>query len=121
MVDDFDGCLKLGQVEALEEAYALSDVIINPVYFGTGLKIKSIEALGYAKPLVTTPIGAEGLEAGANEAFLIADTADEFAQSIIEVFSDDQLREDLSNNAYDFAKQWNQICLEALMTLLNPP
>lgn len=121
VVDDFEGCLKLGRVEALEEAYALSDVIINPVHFGTGLKIKSIEALGYAKPLVTTPIGAEGLETGTNEAFLLANTADEFAHSIIQIFSDGQIREKLSRNAYSFAQRWNQRCLEALINLLNSP
>jgi polysaccharide biosynthesis protein PslH len=118
-VADFSGCIKLGEVEKLETAYALADLVINPVLFGTGLKIKSIEALGYAKPLVTTSIGAEGIEDGANQAFLVANSADEFIQAIARVFTNIELRRSLTNHASEFAKNWNQKCLTSLIESLN--
>ncbi len=119
VVEDFDGCRKLGRIDTLADAYGLANVTINPVHFGTGLKIKSIEALGYSKPLVTTSIGAEGLEDGAGKAFIVADTPDDFARSIIEILSDKQRREALAKQAYCFAKQRNLQCLESLTNLLE--
>lgn len=118
-IEDFEGCLKLGRVETLAEVYALANVAINPVYFGTGLKIKSIEALGYSRPLVTTSVGAEGLEDSAGKAFIVADTPDDFARSLTEILSDRQKREALSKQAYDFAKQRNLQCLKSLTELLE--
>ncbi len=113
-VVDFDGCLKLGSTNELVSIYNAIDIVINPVLFGTGLKIKNIEAMGYAKPLVTTALGAEGMEAGAGKAFLIAESAQEFADSILDIFLRAEVYESLSRNAYDFAREWNQNCLKAL-------
>lgn len=55
------GAVLLGEVENLEDVYAGARIVINPAIMGTGLCIKSIEALGYGKPLVATPEGARGL------------------------------------------------------------
>ena len=105
---------KLGKVEDLGEAYQEADLVINPVCFGTGLKIKNIEALGYSMPLVTTPIGAEGMEEGAGKAFRVAESPDQFANDIIEILMNPDLYQQLSNNAYEFAHQWNESAIEAL-------
>ena len=115
VVESFDGCIKLGRVEDLKDAYELADLVINPILFGTGLKIKNIEALGYSKPLVTTTVGAEGIENGAvDRAFLIADSPEEFVSHITKIFSDIELYKKLSKNAYNFAKEWNLNCLQTL-------
>lgn len=50
-----------GVVESLSEYYQRSTIVVNPVTFGTGLKIKSVEALAYGKCLVTTISGLTGL------------------------------------------------------------
>lgn len=44
----------LGYIEDPGEFYRQVDVVVNPVTIGTGLKIKSVEALGWGKPLVAT-------------------------------------------------------------------
>jgi polysaccharide biosynthesis protein PslH len=113
-VTDFDSCLKLGTPDSLDDVYDLADIVVNPVLFGTGLKIKNIEAMGYAKPLVTTALGAEGMEAGSGKSFLIAESAQEFAASILEIFLKAEVYENLSRNAYKFAKEWNENCLKSL-------
>ena len=68
-----EGCHATGEVADLGESYATADIVINSVRFGTGLKIKNIESLGYGMPLVTTQAGAEGLESGAGKAFLVGE------------------------------------------------
>jgi glycosyltransferase involved in cell wall biosynthesis len=56
-----------GFQEDLRDCYVNLDIVINPVYYGAGLKIKSVEALSYGLPLVTTEEGASGLEDLAGE------------------------------------------------------
>jgi hypothetical protein len=118
-VEDFDSCIKVGELENLENIYSMADLAINPALFGTGLKIKTIEALGYSKPLVTTSIGAEGLEDGINKAFLVADAPEDFSLSIIKILSDSRVFDSLCKNAYDFAKRWNEESLRELANILD--
>ncbi len=58
----YPGVTLLGEVEDLEGFYESVDLIVNPLTFGTGLKIKSVEALAYGVPVVSTRIGFEGIE-----------------------------------------------------------
>ena len=53
-------CTKLGVLDDLGEAYAAADLAINPVEWGSGMCIKSIEALGHSLPLISFASGAEG-------------------------------------------------------------
>ncbi len=52
----------LGPVETVETFYQTVDLVINPLTFGTGQKIKTVEALSYGLPLLSTSIGFEGIE-----------------------------------------------------------
>lgn len=50
----------LGRVGELSDFYARVDAVINPVSYGTGLKIKSVEAVALGKPLLCTAAGWSG-------------------------------------------------------------
>jgi hypothetical protein len=50
----------LGRISAVNDFYAQVDAVINPVGYGTGLKIKSVEAIAYEKPLLCTTAGWHG-------------------------------------------------------------
>lgn len=107
-IDDYTHCTKVGQVEDLTALYAASDVAINPILAGRGLKIKNIEALGQGIPLVTTAVGAEGLAEGSGKAFLTGDTAADFATAVCLLLSNFDRYCTVSRNAYAFATQYNQ-------------
>lgn len=94
-----------GFVNDLALAYEGLDIIVNPVDFGGGLKIKNVEALCHGRPLVTTSIGAEGLESGINEAFLIATDDNDFINKIDLLVCDDNTRKTLGESASKFANQ----------------
>jgi len=94
----------LGEVEDLTDVYANADICINPVVFGGGLKIKNVEALANCKPLVTTSVGAEGLEDGIGRAFLVCNTPEETVQELVALISDSELRRRMSAEARDFAE-----------------
>lgn len=50
-----------GVVDSIAEFYDSVDIIVNPMLGGTGLKIKSLEALSFGKPLVATPDAMVGI------------------------------------------------------------
>lgn len=105
----------------LETCYKNSDIMINPVYYGSGLKIKSIEALAHGVPLITTPEGASGLEHLDNSSLLIAKTAEEYAQKIMQLVNDRETREKLAHNGLDHIKKHHnkQACFKQLSTYLG--
>jgi len=95
----------IGWVDDLPSVYKAADIIINPIYCGTGLKIKNVEALCYGKPLVTTSIGAEGLEQGKNKAFIVCDCPECTVKKISELIEKPNLRKNLAQKAYAFARR----------------
>lgn len=56
----------LGLVEKLSDFYKSIDLVINPLTFGTGQKIKSIEAISYGVPIISTKVGFEGIKTKEN-------------------------------------------------------
>lgn len=94
-----------GWIDEVETVYREADIVINPVYFGTGLKIKNVEALCHSKPLVTTTVGAEGLEQGINNAFLVSDYPEDMFEQISRLIESEKLRIEYSEKAYNFACQ----------------
>jgi glycosyltransferase involved in cell wall biosynthesis len=105
IIGDVAQVRRLGYVRFLARAYYRAAVVINPVTLGTGLKIKTVEALAHGKAVVTTACGAEGLEDGAGEAFLVADTMAEMAENVVRVLRSPDLRRKLERNAAAFARQ----------------
>ncbi len=105
---------KLGRVAELRELYDTVDIVVNPMLYGTGLKIKNVEALGYSKPLITTSAGAEGLEVGEGTAFLVANSPVEWCDMAVNLLQDDNYRFSLEKNAAEFAGKWNKQISENL-------
>jgi glycosyltransferase involved in cell wall biosynthesis len=90
-----------GQVDDLADAYKSATIMVNPAYIGSGLKVKSVEALCNGRPLVTTPLGFAGLDDP--RAAVVAETDGEFAQGINDLLTDPDRRERLSARALTFA------------------
>jgi glycosyltransferase, family 1 len=91
-----------GPVEHVSDAYEIMDISINPATMGSGLKTKCIEAMSYGIPLITTSIGAQGIEEGINKVFLLAETDLEFASAIDKLVLDINLRRELSNEGLKY-------------------
>jgi Glycosyl transferases group 1 len=61
LAGDRPGIVRIGPIDDLEPLYRQARVIINPAVAGTGLKIKTLEALCHLRPVVTWPSGIDGL------------------------------------------------------------
>lgn len=94
-----------GHTDALPALYGGIDILINPVRFGSGLKIKTVEALGNGIPLVTTSEGARGLADAHGEALLMADDAASFVDALNALIDSRDLRRRISTQALDYARE----------------
>lgn len=99
-----DGVILEGFAPDLEAAYARLHIVVNPVQFGGGLKIKNVEALCHGKPLITTPVGAEGLEDGAGRAFVVATSTQGIVAALGELIVNNGGMRQLGDAAIDYAK-----------------
>jgi glycosyltransferase involved in cell wall biosynthesis len=71
-----------GRVPDAKEFMRQRSILIVPLLAGSGVRIKIIEAMALGKAVVSTSIGVEGIGAGAGSEYLVADTAEEFAQHL---------------------------------------
>ena len=95
----------LGVVADLEPLYEQAGVVISPLTIGSGLKIKLIEALGHGKAIVATSASTEGCEDEVVQATLQRDTAQGFADAVVELLDNDALRRAKSAQALDVARR----------------
>lgn len=91
--DGVPGIIKLHQVPSIETEYARTQVCVVPLRIGSGIKIKLIEALSFAKPVVSTTVGVQGLEPWVTDVVTVTDDGREFARATIELLQDGSKRE----------------------------
>jgi hypothetical protein len=90
--EDIPGVVRLGHVADLDALYARARLVVNPAVAGTGIKIKTLEALSHLRPIVTWPNGAEGLQPELAALCLIVSDWYEFAQKVIDALASDAPR-----------------------------
>jgi len=89
----------------VKDAYAQARVVIAPLLAGSGLKIKTVEALAYGRAVVTTSVGAEGLENAPGGVFALADDPNEFAREVVSFLQDRARAIGFGSNAARFARE----------------
>ena len=102
--DDEASILRSGFVESLDAAYEEATVVVNPVYAGTGLKIKTVEALAHGKALVAFANGVEGLPDACPPPFRLAGDWHGFAIEITRLLHAPESRRQLEQQALSFAR-----------------
>ena len=95
----------VGYVDDLTEEYAQAAVVINPNRAGTGLKIKSVEALCHGKPLISTPNGVEGIDFLGRSPYIVCSDWEVFSARTVELLRTRQMRLDLGERAHEFSQE----------------
>jgi glycosyltransferase involved in cell wall biosynthesis len=93
-----------GWVADLAAVYQEASVVINPAMAGTGLKIKSVEALAHGKPLVAWTNGVDGLRYEGEAPFVECRSWQEYRDAIIRLLTSDSERIALSKRALAYAR-----------------
>jgi glycosyltransferase involved in cell wall biosynthesis len=89
-----------GFVDDLGAALAEYDLLVAPLRFGGGTKLKVLDAMAHGVPVVTSSVGAEGLSLTNGEHVLLADTVDETVEGILSIKRDPDLADRLVTNAF---------------------
>jgi glycosyltransferase involved in cell wall biosynthesis len=90
-----------GAVADLTESYRDADVVVAPIRAGGGSRIKLLEAFSYRRPVVSTTIGAEGIDVRHGTHLLLADTPDDFAAECTRLMTNAALGRDLARRAFE--------------------
>ena len=99
----------MGYVEDLVDLYRSSRISCVPILSGGGTRIKILEAASYGKAVVSTSIGAEGIEMMDGRDILIQDSPSGFAEACIRLLRDDAFCASLGDAAHKvISRLYNQ-------------
>ncbi len=102
-LDDLDDPPRVavtGRVPDMAAELARADVVVVPVRYGSGTRLKILEAFAQQVPVVSTPLGAEGLGAVDGVHLLLGDTAAALADACARLLRDLPLRQELVSRAH---------------------
>jgi len=115
-------------IECIESPQDMSDVAqkcsvtIVPLQIGSGTRIKILHAMAMGLPVVSTSLGCEGLSATDGEHLLVRNDPESFADGVLKIRSDEELRNRLRLNGRRLVKQkynWHKILRQYENELVN--
>ncbi len=95
----------LGEIDDAHAFMNSKMIMVVPLLSGSGMRIKIVEAMALAKPIVTTDVGIEGIHAENHKHAVIANTADQIAEQIISLTNNPKKIEEIGNNAKIFVSE----------------
>ena len=87
----YPGIRLRGFVDDLEEVYAEARVSVAPLLFGSGMKVKVLDAMARGMPTVTTAVGAEGIDYINGRDLAVASSAEDMAAATLRLLEDEAL------------------------------
>jgi GT2 family glycosyltransferase/SAM-dependent methyltransferase len=93
-----------GWVKDIEPLLDSARALVAPLTYGAGMKGKVTQALACGLPVVTTPVGAEGLHAHDGDQMMIGSTPSELAERTVRLLSDDELWNEVSQAGLGLAR-----------------
>jgi glycosyltransferase involved in cell wall biosynthesis len=103
-----DGSIEVtGRVPSIVEHLRQSAVVVVPLRIGGGTRLKIYEAMATGKAVVSTTVGAEGLDVHHGRDIILADNPRSFAQAVIMLFRDRELRRRYEKAAVQTAARYD--------------
>ncbi|OWY24174.1 glycosyl transferase family 1 [Sphingobacteriales bacterium UPWRP_1] len=99
------GVVLVGEVPNAAAFLQQHSVVAVPLFSGSGMRVKIIEALALGKPVVCTSVAAEGIACTPGKDLLIANTPEEFANNLLKLLKNPGFCNQISYNARNFAMQ----------------
>ena len=94
-----------GFVDDVRPYMASAAVVVVPLLSGSGTRLKILEAMAMGKAVVTTTVGAEGIDYTYGSDIIIADDPVSFAENVVALLADSPKRKMLGKNARELAEQ----------------
>lgn len=105
IITDFPDSKLTGWVDDIRESYQKGKIFVAPMFIGTGLQNKLIEAMAMGIPCITTSLANNALNAIHLEQIMVANTKEEFIQSIEILLSNPELYNKIAKNAKKFVQE----------------
>jgi glycosyltransferase involved in cell wall biosynthesis len=99
------GIVFCGEVTDAREFIMSKGILVAPYFSGGGMRVKIVEAMALGKPVITTPLGAEGLDVNHNENIIIANSAIDYLEQIEKLLKFPDFYLKIGRNALAFIKQ----------------
>jgi len=125
-----DGVEVTGTVPDVRPFLANAAVVVVPLLVGGGTRIKIFEAMAMEKAVVSTSLGAEGLDLRDGQHVVLADGVDRFALAVSLLLADRDRREQIGRAARELvvcnfsaetvARQFEKICMDAVVNIEHP-
>lgn len=103
-----------GFVDDVNEYIEKCDFMVVPLFVGSGMRVKILEAMGKNIPVISTTIGCEGIEVKENENILIANDEEQFIDSIKNITNNDIYKKLRVNARQLFKEKYSVEALENL-------
>nr|WP_246340123.1 glycosyltransferase [Ancylobacter tetraedralis] len=94
-----------GHVPDISFYYARARLSLSPLRYGAGVKGKVVASLEAGVPVVTTPVGNEGIELLHGAEAMIGTTTSQLADHVLQLFNDDDLLRRLSDNGLKVVRE----------------
>lgn len=91
----------LGEIENAKQFMQNSGIKVVPLHSGSGMRIKIIEGMAYGCPIVSTPVGVEGIVHQTQKNIVVAAEAQEFADAVIALLKHPERAQELGKNAQE--------------------
>lgn len=95
-----------------EKIFADADILLAPIRIGGGSQYKILEAMASGTPVVTTPLGIEGIEAKDGKEVLVGESSHDLARLCAKILEDEKLYIRIAKGAREFIEKnytWNSI------------
>ncbi len=99
-VDDPPRVSLVGRVPDMDTELVRADVVVVPVRYGSGTRVKILEAFAHRIPVVATPVGAEGIGGEDGVHLLLADDAQGLADACARLLTEPELRRTVTDAAH---------------------
>jgi glycosyltransferase involved in cell wall biosynthesis len=99
-LDDPPHVTVTGRVESMESELSQADLVVVPIRYGSGTRIKILESFAHRIPVVSTVVGAEGLDLEDRRELLLAQDGPSFANACVLALKDRELRRSLVETAH---------------------
>ena len=91
-----------GWVDDIRDSYAKGRIFVAPLFIGTGLQNKLLEAMAMGLPCITTQLANNALKAENGKSILIGNDAKQFVECIVRLLDDAELAADLGRNGKNY-------------------
>ena len=108
-----------GYRQDVDADFRRARVFVAPLRYGAGVKGKIGHAFSFGLPVVTTAIGAEGMDLEDGRHALVRETPEDFARAVVELYTDEELWRSLSTRSVEIVRdRWAPAAMRARLESL---